>query len=133
MPRALKVRGAWRATGEPNWEPLERILPLQLCGPFMWMGEVEATGGGWLGVYKHSSSRRYFHLDALGAPYRYLDLETYCRLGHYDAIEAVFTPTWLLHDATEGDKELLEQALSDAVERDDADWRAGLNWWTHQR
>src|SRR5437763_11094413 len=96
-------RGKWRANQEPDWAPLEKILPLRLCGPFMSMGDIELDGGGVLRAYKHSSTRRYFHLDDDGAPYRYVDPDLYVPLRHYDAVELVFTPTWLLHDAEEGD------------------------------
>jgi hypothetical protein len=121
------LHGAWGGSEEPDWGPLEKILPLGLCGPFMYMSEVELDGGGYLCVYKHSVTRRYFHLDEDGAPYRYADPDLYVPLRHYDAVELVFTPSWLLHDAEDGDDELLKQALASAIERDDAERARGVD------
>ena len=92
----------------------------------MWMGDIELDGGGVLRAYKHSSTRRYFHLDDDGAPYRYVDPDLYVPLRHYDAVELVFTPTWLLHDAAEGDGDLLGQALTRACELDEREYACGV-------
>jgi hypothetical protein len=119
--------GEWRATEEPDWGPLERLLPMGLCGPFMWMGEVELEDGRRLRIYKHSFSRRYLHLDEESGPYRYVEPDRYVRLRHYDAVELVFTPTWLLYEARDGDDDLLGQALEAAVARDERESQSGLD------
>jgi hypothetical protein len=121
------LRGDWGGCEEPDWGPLEKILPLELCGPFMWMSDVELDGGGRLFVYKHSSTRRYFHLDEDGAPYRYADPDLYVPIRHHDAVELVFPATWLLYDAEAGEDELLKQALTVAVERDESERRRGVD------
>ena len=121
------LRGRWRGNDEPDWGPLERILPIQLCGPFMWMGDIEIEGGGLLHAYKHSSTRRYFHLDEDGAPYRYVDPDLYVPLRHHDAVELVLPPTWLLYEAEDGDSDLLKGALATAIERDDVERARGVD------
>lgn len=42
------LRGEWGGREEPDWGPLEKILPLGLCGPFMWMSEVVLDDDGCL-------------------------------------------------------------------------------------
>jgi hypothetical protein len=107
--------------------PLEKILPIELCGPFMWMSDVELDGGGRLCVYKHSVTRRYFHLDGDGAPYRYIAPDLYVPLRHHDAVEIVFPSSWLLWEAEADDDERLRRALTDAIERDEAERRSGVD------
>ena len=100
------LQGEWGGSEDPDWRPLEKILPIGLCGPFMWMSDVELDGGGCLYVYKHSATRRYFHLDEYGAPYRYASPDLYLPLRHHDAVELVFPRRWLLHKAEAGEAEL---------------------------
>ena len=88
---------------------------------------VELSGGGRLCVYKHSSTRRYFHLDREGAPYRYVDPDLYMPLRHHDAVELVFPVSWLLYEAEPGDDKLLKQALASATERDEAERDRGVD------
>ena len=42
---------------EPNWEPLERVLPLHQCSDFMYMGRA-----GEIELYKHHMTRRYLNI-----------------------------------------------------------------------
>lgn len=121
------LQGKWGGSDEPDWRPLEKTLPLELCGPFMWMSDVELDGGGRLCVYKHSATRRYLHLDEDGAPYRYVDPDLYVPIRHHDAVELVFTPSWLLHDAEPGEDDLLRQALASALERDEVERTRGVD------
>ena len=121
------LQGEWGGREGPDWRPLEKILALELCGPFMWMSDVELDGGGRLCVYKHGVTRRYFHLDEDGAPYRYVAPDLYVPLRHHDAVELVFPASWLLHEAEAGDDELLRRALSGAIERDEAEWDRGVD------
>jgi len=121
------LQGEWSGEEEPDWRPLEEILPLKLCGPFMWMSDVTLDGGGRLFVYKHSATGRYFHLDEDGAPYRYVAPDLYVPMRHHDAVELVFPPSWLLHEAEPGDNDLLKQALTNAIERDHAEWQRGVD------
>src|SRR3954451_7170816 len=120
-------KGEWGGSEQPDWRPLEKIVPLDLCGPFLWMWDVEVDGGERLYVYKPSVPRRYFHLDRDGAPYRYAAPDIYVPLRHHDAVELVFPPWWLLHEAEPGDDELLKRTLADAIERDDAERRRGVD------
>lgn len=111
---------------EPDWSPLEKILPLELCGPFMWMSDVELEDGDRLFVYKHSSTRRYFHLDEDGAPYRYVAPDLYVPIRHHDAVELVFPPWWLLQDEQAAVHEPVREALRAASERDHAERTRGV-------
>lgn len=119
------VPGRWIPRDEPDWTGLEALLPLVLCGQFMWMGAVELDDGQALGMYKHGDTRRYLHLDRCGAAYGYRGDAGYCRVRHHDAIEHVFDPSWILRWATDEEKLAIVDALDDAVERDRADWEAG--------
>src|SRR3954447_14320775 len=115
------LQGKWGGSEEPDWRPLEKILPVELCRAFMWMSDVDLHGGGHLYVYKHSVTRRYFHLDDDGAPYGYVAPGVYVPLRHHDAVETMFPPSWLLCAAEAGDDDLLKRALADAIGRDEAE------------
>ena len=121
------VPGRWIGEEEPDWTGLEALLPIGLCGPFMWMGSVMLEDGTLLGAYKHAATRRYFHLDASGATFGYRGEAGYCRVRHCNAVEHVFDPLWLLHHATDEDRSAVITALDEASKRDHADWEAGLS------
>ena len=54
---------------EPDWRPLEAVLPPHACEDFMYMGHV-----GDLVLYKHRDTRRYLNIDAVtGRFYRYAE------------------------------------------------------------
>ncbi|MFN2488870.1 MAG: hypothetical protein ABR529_03850 [Actinomycetota bacterium] len=55
-----------RRAHEPDWDPLEKVLPFEWCGAFMFMGY-----SGDVRLYKHGFTRRYLNLDAAGKPYRW--------------------------------------------------------------
>jgi hypothetical protein len=55
---------------EPDWGPLEAVLPLEWCGGFMWMQRVEENGMV-IELYKHGITRRYLNLDQEGRAYRF--------------------------------------------------------------
>src|SRR3954470_16999886 len=57
----LHARGS--EVGEAEWAPLERFLPYELCGGFMYMHTTTLEGGIVLHGYKHSETRRYVLLD----------------------------------------------------------------------
>ncbi len=44
---------------DPDWEPLERALPIEHCAGFMWMGR----DGDGINAYKQGITRRYLHLS----------------------------------------------------------------------
>jgi hypothetical protein len=55
--------------GEPNWAPLELVLPAWELENFMYMGRA-----GEIELYKHRSTRRYLNISADGRRfYRYSD------------------------------------------------------------
>jgi hypothetical protein len=47
---------------EPNWEPILHLARVYV-DEFMWVGEIELTGGTRLQAYKNYWTRRYIHLD----------------------------------------------------------------------
>jgi len=57
-------------TGEPDWEPLERVLPAAWCGAFMWMTRA-VQRKAVIELYKHGITRRYLNLDHRGRAWRY--------------------------------------------------------------
>ena len=57
---------------EPDWAPLERVLPPELCADFMWMGWAVRPYGPPIARYKHAVTRRYINLDEDGGAYRYV-------------------------------------------------------------
>jgi hypothetical protein len=71
---------------EPDWGPLEKVMPLKWCAGFMWMGQV-----GEIHLYKHGFTRHYLNVDASGNAYRYLGPSNrYVPMDLDEAIEAVF-------------------------------------------
>ena len=97
---------------EPNWDPLEKFLPLQLCGGFMWMQAEKLEGVGELQAYKHSGTRRYLYLDDEARPYEYVG-GRYRRMRRHDAVEQALDMWWVLHWATDEEKDLLKQLVRD--------------------
>lgn len=57
---------------EPDWAPLERVLPPELCADFQWMGWAVRPYGPPIARYKHAVTRRDINLDDEGGAYRYL-------------------------------------------------------------
>lgn len=74
--------------GEPNWGPLEMVLPLEWCGGFMWMQRVEENGAV-IELYKHGITRRYLNLDQEGDAYRFTG-SGYVPISIEEATECVF-------------------------------------------
>lgn len=90
--RAEDLKSEWEKllrefrADEPDWEPLERILPLDWCGSFMFMGY-----SGEIRLYKHGLTRRYLNVDPEGNTCAYFG-ETigYRKIPRERAIEAAF-------------------------------------------
>lgn len=113
--------------GEAEWGPLERFLPYELCGGFMYMHTTTLEGGVALHGYKHSETRRYLLLDDDASAWEDIDRGRFRRMRHSDAIEQVFPTYWLLVHATEKDREALKKAFEAAHERGDGDEAAGAH------
>ena len=70
----------------PDWEPLEKALPLEQCAGFMFMGIDRG-----IRMYKHGFTRHYLLLDADANAYLYVDrTRSYVPVPLDDAIERVF-------------------------------------------
>lgn len=71
---------------EPDWGPLEHVLPYEECGGFMFMGYV-----GEIRMYKHGFTRRYLNLDPEGNAYGYIaKTNGYIQIPLEMAIDEVF-------------------------------------------
>ncbi|HYN37386.1 MAG TPA: hypothetical protein VEV82_10485 [Actinomycetota bacterium] len=72
--------------GPPNWEPLEKVLPMKHCDGFMYMGCDRG-----IHMYKHGFTRHYMLLDDQANAYRYVETtERYVPIHSDAAIERVF-------------------------------------------
>ena len=69
--------------GEPNWAPLEHVLPPEVCMDFMYMGRV-----GEIELYKHRCTRRYLNIGSdcrsfyLYSDGKYVEVERSVALDH---------------------------------------------------
>ena len=71
---------------EPDWGPLEKALPYEWCGGFMFMGY-----SGVIRVYKHGLTRKHLYLDPDGNAYSYVrSTKRYIRHNLHMAIEEAF-------------------------------------------
>ncbi|MBA2725518.1 MAG: hypothetical protein H0U53_05975 [Actinobacteria bacterium] len=85
QPEFAKIMRSYGAH-EPDWGPLERVLPYEECGGFMFMGYV-----GEIRMYKHGFTRRYLNLDPQGNAYGYLaKTNNYIKIPLELAIDEVF-------------------------------------------
>ena len=82
MPRTRTISGRLVQFERPNWQPLIDLIGLELVRWFMWMNELELTGGTRAHAYKHVATRRYLHVAEDGrlfayvrGRYREIDLE----------------------------------------------------------
>lgn len=68
--RILDRFRAEHLSGDPDWKPLESVLPAEWWGGFMWMSRV-IQGETVIELYKHGITRRYLNLDHDGGAWRY--------------------------------------------------------------
>lgn len=74
--------------GEPDWDPLHVVLPLEWCAGFMWMFRLE-EGDAVIEMYKHGITRRYLMLDQHNRAYMYTG-ESHVQIPVAVAVELVF-------------------------------------------
>ena len=85
QPEIAKLMRSYGAH-EPDWGPLENVLPYEECGGFMFMGYV-----GEVRMYKHGFTRRYLNLDPEGNAYGYIaKTNNYIKIPLELAIDEVF-------------------------------------------
>lgn len=85
QPEIAKLMRSYGAH-EPDWGPLENVLPYEECGGFMFMGYV-----GEVRMYKHGLTRRYLNLDPEGNAYGYIaTTNNYIKIPLELAIDEVF-------------------------------------------
>jgi hypothetical protein len=84
-----EIRDMWAEfrPWDVDWDPLERVLPLEQCAGFMFMGH-----DGDIRMYKHGITRRYLLIDSRAYCYRYRAYakKKYTRISRKDAIAWVF-------------------------------------------
>jgi hypothetical protein len=70
--------------GEPNWAPLELVLPVRELENYMYMGRA-----GEIELYKHRFTRRYLNVSADGSRfYRYSEGK-YVQIDRAEALDHV--------------------------------------------
>lgn len=69
---------------EPNWEPLERVLPIHQCSDFMYMGRA-----GEIELYKHYMTRRYLNIARNSQTFYRHSEGTYIEISHAEALHHV--------------------------------------------
>ena len=74
--------------GEPDWDPLHTVLPMEWCDGFMWMFRTEQDDAV-IEHYKHGITRRYLNLDQLNRAYRYTG-DDYVQIPVVEATDWVF-------------------------------------------
>lgn len=99
------IDSARESIDEPNWAPLELVLPFEQCGGFMYMGTGQSNIDSTVYLYKHGITRHYLNLDATGNAYIYnAALNTYRYLPNKaGAIERAFEGLEELHGTRETD------------------------------
>jgi hypothetical protein len=70
--------------GEPNWAPLELVLPAWELENFMYMGRA-----GEIELYKHRSTRRYLNISADGRRFYHYSDEMYVEVSQSSALDHV--------------------------------------------
>lgn len=71
---------------EPDWDPLEKVLPYKQCAGFMFMGYT-----GDIRMYKHGFTRRYLNVDPKGNTYSYVgESDKYVKVPKSWAIKHAF-------------------------------------------
>jgi hypothetical protein len=69
---------------EPNWTPLELILPARELEDFMYMGR-----SGEIELYKHRLSRRYLNISRDGRRFYRYSNGMYVEISQSDALDHV--------------------------------------------
>jgi hypothetical protein len=76
-------------TDEPNWAPLEAVLPIKELAGFMWMYRDQVYGAP-IEVYRHAITRHWLHLSHAGTAYYWTERDGYQPTPRDEAIDRVF-------------------------------------------
>jgi hypothetical protein len=74
----------------PDWTSLLELVGEELTGWFMWMEELELEDGTRVDAYKHTDTRRYFHLAEDGRAFIYAGDHDYREVTLAEAIREAF-------------------------------------------
>jgi len=81
------IRGDLNVFVEPNWAPLEMVLPPHKCEDFMYMGRAAD-----IHLYKHRFTRRYLSISSDGSHfYKHIERGAYVEISRAEAIEFVYS------------------------------------------
>ena len=100
MAKALRAQGAH----EPDWDPLEKTIPYEWCGSFMFMGY-----SGAIRLYKHGLTRRYLNIDPEGRTYGYAGNGRYFEIPVEAAIEACYERLEEMGYTRDGDHQAMRE------------------------
>jgi hypothetical protein len=92
MGTARVYRGKSSQGDRPEWRPLLDAVGERVTGDFMWMFEVELTGGTPLQAYKHIDTRRYVHLAPDKEAFVFEPPDRYRSASAAEVLAAVFAP-----------------------------------------
>ena len=104
---------------QPDWQPLETLLPDLLCRRFMWMNSVLLEDGRELQAYKHSDTRRYLWLDPAARTFESLGDHGFRIMRRREAVEQVFGVWWVLEVAEAPERRALAQVFRDLADGGD--------------
>ena len=74
--------------GDPDWDPLHAVLPMEWCDGFKWMFRT-TQDAAVIEHYKHGITRQYLNLDQINRAYRYTG-DDYVQIPIVEAIDRVF-------------------------------------------
>ena len=84
------IAGELRQYDEPNWQPLLDLIGLELVDWFMWMHEIELEDSSRIHAYKHTATRRYFHIAEDGRTFLYAGRDRYREIDRHQAFAEAF-------------------------------------------
>ena len=84
------IAGSMGQADDPEWAPLVALIGTDLAGWFMWMFAVELDDGSRVHAYKHTATRRYFHIADDGRVFIYIGDDGYREIDRQDAIAEAF-------------------------------------------
>jgi len=90
MRRQGVIAGELSQCDEPEWQPLLDLIGLELVDWFMWMQEIELEDSSRVHAYKHTATRRYFHIAEDGRTFLYAGRNRYREIDRQQAIAEAF-------------------------------------------
>jgi hypothetical protein len=108
------VHGEIRQYTTPDWTALEEMVGYELLSWFMWMCEIELSGGARVHAYKHKWTRRYLHLTGDGRAFQYTATGRYREVDPYAALVSVLDEWDRCSSLTTSEEAAVREALERA-------------------